>query len=78
MIWQDNIRKNMKEYKIVHREELVGYFYVEAESKEEALQEYHRQASEGQIDFSDLELVDGEDIAEELEEDTNEDQNSSD
>lgn len=68
----------MKEYRIIHREELVGYFYVEAESKEEALQEYHHQVSEGRIDFSDLELVDGEDIAEELEEETSEYQNFSD
>lgn len=55
-------------YKIVHREELVGWFFVEAESEEEALEKYHHQVNNGRVDFSDLEMVDSSDIAELAEE----------
>lgn len=55
----------MKTYKIVHREELVGWFYVEAGSEEEALDKYHYMVSNGDIDLSDMEMIDSEDIAEE-------------
>lgn len=54
----------MHEYKIVHREELVGWFYVYAESEEDALEIYHDAVNNGRIDFSDMELVDSEDTAE--------------
>lgn len=42
--------KNINEpctYKIIHREELIGWFYVEADSEEEALEEFQRQCSRG-------------------------------
>lgn len=55
----------MKTWKIVHKEELVGYFYVEAETAEDALEEYAYQVENGQIDFSDMEMVDSEDTVEE-------------
>ena len=54
----------MNEYKIVHRESLVGYFYVTAENEKDALDVFHYQVSEGQIDFSDLEMIDSSDEAE--------------
>ena len=58
----------MKTYKIIHKEELVGWFYVEANSPDEALKEYRYQVDNGKIDFSDMELIDSEDVAEEMEE----------
>lgn len=56
----------MKTYKIVHTETLIGWFYVEAETPEQALEEYNFQVSNGKIDFSDLEMIDSEDKAEEV------------
>ena len=53
----------MKEYKIIHKEELVGWFYVEADNAEEALDEYNRMVQNGEIDFSDMEMVDSCDTA---------------
>ena len=58
----------MKTYKIIHKEEIVGRFYVEANSPDEALEEYRYQVDNGKIDFSDMELIDSEDVAEEMEE----------
>ena len=48
-------------YRIIHREELVGWFFVEADSPEEALETYNQQVCDGQIDFSDMEMVDSSD-----------------
>lgn len=53
----------MAVYKIVHREELVGWYWVEADSEEQALEEYQYQVSEGKIDFNDLEMVNSSDMA---------------
>lgn len=53
----------MKNYKIIHKEELVGWYYVEAESEEDALQKFSCLVSEGGIDFSDLEMIDSSDKA---------------
>lgn len=50
-------------YKIIHTEELVGEFYVEADSQAEALKEYEYQVDNGSIDFSDMEMVDSSDVA---------------
>lgn len=54
----------MKEYKITHREELIDYFYVEANSEDEALDEFYRKIDNGEIDFGDMEMVGSEDTAE--------------
>lgn len=48
----------MAVYKIIHREELVGWYYVEADSEEEAIAEFEYLSSEGQIDYSDMEMTD--------------------
>lgn len=56
----------METYKIIHKEVLEGWYYVEAESEEAALEEFQYQCGEGKIDFSDMEMVDSEDIAESL------------
>lgn len=53
----------MKEWKIVHREELVGVYYVEAENEEAALKEFDRQNARNEIDYSDLEMVDSSNTA---------------
>ena len=52
----------MATYRIEHREELVGDFYLEADSEEEALMEYQCQVAEGKIDFSYMEMVDSSDV----------------
>ena len=51
----------MRTYQICHREELVGYYSIDADSPEDALAEYQYLVSEGKIDFSDLEMVDSSD-----------------
>ena len=48
----------MDTYKIVHREELIGVYYVEANSVEDALAEFDYGVSEGWVDLSGLEMVD--------------------
>lgn len=48
-------------YNIRHEETLVGFFEVEAESREQAIESFYRDVSDGKIDFSDLELVHSED-----------------
>lgn len=55
----------MKIWKIVHREELVGWYYVEAETAEDAMEEWKHRVENGQIDFDDMEMVDSEDTVEE-------------
>lgn len=50
-------------YKIVHKEELIGWFYVEADSEEEALEEFGFQVNDGRIDFSDMEMIKSSDEA---------------
>ena len=56
----------MKTYKIVHKEELVGWFYVEADSPEEAIEQWRYKVDNGEVDFGDMEMVDSEDIVEEV------------
>lgn len=53
----------MATYRIEHREELIGVFYVEANSEKEALREFNFQVNNGWIDFSDMELIDSSDTA---------------
>lgn len=47
----------MATYKIIHKEELIGWFYVEADSEEEALDEFDFQVNDGKVDFSDMEMI---------------------
>ena len=47
----------MATYKIKHKEELIGWFYVEADSEEEALDEFDFQVNDGKVDFSDMEMI---------------------
>lgn len=51
-------------YKIIHREELVDWFYVEADSKEEALKRFEYLSQDGQIDYTDMEMSDSSDEVE--------------
>ena len=50
------------EYDIKHTETLVGFYTVEADSEEEALDKFDRMCWEGEIDFSDLEMVDSSNV----------------
>ena len=52
-------------WKIVHREELVGWYYVEAETAEDAMEEWKHRVENGQVDFGGMEMVDSEDTVEE-------------
>ena len=47
-----------KQYMIVYTETITHWFYVDAESKEDAEDEFNYQVNEGQIDFSDGEVTD--------------------
>lgn len=51
----------MKAYKIVHTETLMTEIYVDAETDEEALAKYQTMLNNGEIDFSDEDLVDSSD-----------------
>lgn len=51
----------VKTWTICHREELCGYFDIDAETPEAAMEEYYRLADEGKIDFSKLEMIDSSD-----------------
>lgn len=59
----------MATYRIEHREELVGYFYVEANSETEALDEFRFQVDDGIIDFSRIEMVSSSDTATDISDD---------
>ena len=48
----------IKEYAIVYKESLLHTFYVEADSEEEAEEEFDRLVENGEIDFSDGEIYD--------------------
>lgn len=56
----------MKTWKIIHREELVGWYYVEAETVEDAMEEWKHRVENGQVDFGDMETVDSDDVVEEV------------
>lgn len=55
-----------KAYQIRYTETLFGSFTVEADSPEEAEEEFSRLASIGKIDFSDLEVIDSNTVAKEV------------
>lgn len=48
-------------FKIEHREELVGYFEVEAENESSAMDAYQHLVQEGKVDYGDMEMVDSSD-----------------
>ena len=48
------------EYKVVYTETIVHEFYVEANSIEEAKEEFNRMLRDSELDFSDGEVVDTE------------------
>lgn len=47
-----------KKYTIIYNETVTHWFDVEAESEEEALDEFNFQVDNGEIDFSDGEVTD--------------------
>lgn len=53
----------MAEYKIIHKEEFVGWFYVNAEDESDALRKFSDAVDNAKIDFSDMEMVDSSDTA---------------
>ena len=53
----------MANYKITHTEVLVDWFYVEADSEEDAIIEFNRKVRNGEIDFSDLFVEDISNVA---------------
>lgn len=48
-------------FKVLHKETLVGEFYIEARSTEDAKKEWERKLNNGEIDFSYLEIEDSND-----------------
>lgn len=56
----------MKDYKIIHKETLLGVFYVEADSEQGALDKFYRLCGTGKVDFGYMELLDRDDTAEEV------------
>lgn len=48
----------MKTYKVTYVESLVHTFYVDAEDKKDAVDEFYRRSENGQLDFSDGEVYD--------------------
>lgn len=55
----------MKTYTIRHEERLVGLYTIEAEDPDQAIEAFQRATANGEIDFSDMDLVDSEDSIEE-------------
>ena len=59
----------MKTYRIEHREELVDYFYVNANSEAEALEAFDAEVAAGKIDLSRMEMITASNTAEEVPDD---------
>ena len=55
-------------YKITHREELVGSFFYDASSEDEAMEKYMYDIENGFLDFGKMEMVDSADTIEPIEE----------
>ena len=49
----------MKTFKITYKEVLYHEFYVEAETEDDVEDEFDRMVNEGEVDFSDADLIDG-------------------
>lgn len=54
---KNNRKEKKMKFKIVHRETLVGWFYVEAADEDEAMRKFENSSYNGDVDFSDMELV---------------------
>lgn len=52
--------KAMKNYMIIYNETVSHVFYVDADSKEEAEEKFEEMASNGELDYSDGEVIDTE------------------
>lgn len=60
-----------KTYKVTYVEKLVHTFYIDADSLEEAEEEFEKLGYEGKLDFSDGEVYDSEFTIQELKEESN-------
>ena len=49
----------MKMFKVTYKEVLYHEFYVEADSEDDVEDEFERMGNEGELDFSDADLVEG-------------------
>ena len=49
----------MKTFKVTYKEVLYHEFYVEAESEDDVEDEFERMGNDGELDFSDADLVEG-------------------
>ena len=49
----------MKMFKVTYKEVLYHEFYVEAETEDDVEDEFERMGNEGELDFSDADLVEG-------------------
>ena len=47
-----------RKYMVIYNETVTHWFYVDAESEEEAEAEFNRQVNDGEIDFSHGEVTD--------------------
>ena len=57
----------MKEFKITHKERLVGTYYIEADDVYDAVNKYWSMVMAGEIDYSDMDVIDSSDEIEEVE-----------
>ena len=57
----------MKEFKIIHKERLVGTYYIEADDVHDAVKKYWNMVISGEIDYSDMDVIDSSDEVEEVE-----------
>ena len=49
----------MKTFKVTYKEVLYHEFYVEAETEDDVEDEFERMGNEGELDFGDADLVEG-------------------
>ena len=50
------------EYKIKHTETLIGCYYVEADTEEEALEKFDEMCWNDKIDLSDMEIIESSNV----------------
>ena len=49
----------MKMFKVTYKEVLYHEFYVEAETEDDVEDEFERMGNDGELDFSDADLIEG-------------------